>query len=193
MPSVLRRNLQVSTGTSRRRERPRGMLLVTRPATLQAESGKQSKGVYSNSSLDCNTLTMNSVNALMTSHNIVYPNSSLECIMLGNESTPYTAFALKMVSVCGAGGFLLPHSGRSTSSIVVRFEATPSVLWHGLQCQPGRRVYNANRDEEFTMPAGTKSLQCQPGQPERNAIGHTHARFKRAGVGTNGILELKCL
>jgi hypothetical protein len=27
--------------------------------------------------------------------------------------------------------------------------------------------------------------------PERNAIGHTPARFKRAGVGTNGILECK--
>jgi hypothetical protein len=26
---------------------------------------------------------------------------------------------------------------------------------------------------------------------ERNAIGHTHARFKRASVGTNGILECK--
>jgi hypothetical protein len=29
--------------------------------------------------------------------------------------------------------------------------------------------------------------------PERNAIGHTPARFKRAGVGTNGILECKLL
>jgi hypothetical protein len=27
--------------------------------------------------------------------------------------------------------------------------------------------------------------------PERNAIGRTHARLKRAGVGTNGILECK--
>ena len=29
--------------------------------------------------------------------------------------------------------------------------------------------------------------------PERNAIGHTPARFKRTGVGTNGILECKFL
>jgi hypothetical protein len=41
-----------------------------------------------------------------------------------------------------------------------------------------------------------RNLQCElvkKGTPERNVIGHTPARFKRAGVGTNGILECKFL
>jgi hypothetical protein len=40
-------------------------------------------------------------------------------------------------------------------------------------------------------------IQCQQvrgvNAREMNAIGHTPARFKRAGVGTNGILECKYL
>jgi hypothetical protein len=46
-----------------------------------------------------------------------------------------------------------------------------------LQCLDG--VYRGNNKSQCT--------------PERNTIGHTHARFKRAGVGTNDILECKCL
>jgi hypothetical protein len=41
-----------------------------------------------------------------------------------------------------------------------------------------------------------RNVQCEPVRtwtPERNAIVHTHVRFKRAGVGPNGILECKFL
>jgi hypothetical protein len=44
----------------------------------------------------------------------------------------------------------------------------PSVFGRNLQCEPVRKV-----------------------DTERNTIGHTPARFKRAGVGTNGILGWK--
>jgi hypothetical protein len=54
------------------------------------------------------------------------------------------------------------------------------------------------RDGHFPRPAVFgRNLQCQPvrgvRKPEKKAIGHTLARFKRAGVGTNGILECKVL
>jgi hypothetical protein len=40
---------------------------------------------------------------------------------------------------------------------------------------------------EYTVPTG-KNVETS----ERN-VGHTHAHFKRAGAGTNGILECKLL
>jgi hypothetical protein len=46
------------------------------------------------------------------------------------------------------------------------------------------------------LPVIGRNLQCEPVRkwtPERNAIGRTPGRLKRAGVGTNGILECKCL
>jgi hypothetical protein len=48
---------------------------------------------------------------------------------------------------------------------------------HYLQCLDG--VYGGNGKRQWT--------------PERNALGNTCARFKRAGVGTNGIPECKIL
>jgi hypothetical protein len=39
---------------------------------------------------------------------------------------------------------------------------------------------------EFTVSTGKRVVP-----PERNAIGHTHVHFKRAGVGTTSILECK--
>jgi hypothetical protein len=41
-----------------------------------------------------------------------------------------------------------------------------------------------------------RNLKYQPVRKwtsERNAIGHTHARLKQAGVGSNGILECKLM
>jgi hypothetical protein len=50
------------------------MPLVTRMATLQAEQRRELKGTHR----ECNTLTMNSVTALMTSHNGVNSKALIE-------------------------------------------------------------------------------------------------------------------
>jgi hypothetical protein len=63
------------------------------------------EGVGSSSILECNTLTMNSVAALMTSHNIVGSNSILECNTLTMNSvaalmTPHNIMGSNIILEC---------------------------------------------------------------------------------------------
>ena len=70
---------------------------------------------------------------------------------------------------------------------------TPSVFWHNLQRQPVREWtperYATGTHAWQGYRGGWKNPCCS--DPRGTLLEHTHARFKRASVGTNGIPRVR--